>query len=95
MCSSDLPTIAESGVPGYELAVQYGLFAPARTPPSIVTSLNREVAAIVAGADVREKLAADGGEPPAPHTPSEMAAALARDVARWDRFFKSTTIRFD
>ncbi len=56
----DLPTVAETGVPGYEVSTWFALFAPAATPQDIVQRLNREFAAALADADIREKLVAQG-----------------------------------
>jgi len=56
----DLPTVAETGVPGYEVSTWFALFAPAATPQEIVQRLNREFAAALADADIREKLMAQG-----------------------------------
>ena len=56
----DLPTVAETGVPGYEVSTWFALFAPAATPESIVQRLNREFAVALADADIRDKLMAQG-----------------------------------
>ena len=59
----DLPTVAESGVPGYDVNPWYGLFAPAGTPRAIVERINRDVARILAQPDVRQRFATLGAEP--------------------------------
>ena len=78
----DLPTVAESGVPGYEAGLWYGFVGPARMPPEIVQRLNTEIAAILALPDTREKLASQGVDARST-TPEEFARILASDVARW------------
>jgi len=78
----DLPTVAESGVPGYEASLWYGFVGPARMPPEIVQRLNTEIAAILALPDTREKLASQGVDARST-TPEEFARILAADVARW------------
>lgn len=91
----DLPTVSEAGVPGYELSVAYGFFAPAGTPSAVVLLLNREAGQIMNGAEMKEKLAAEGAEAPAPHTPAQFGELIAKDIVRWDKFFRTTPIKFD
>jgi tripartite-type tricarboxylate transporter receptor subunit TctC len=76
------PTIAASGLPGYDASAWYGVLAPARVPAEIVARLNREINAILRTADVREKLAAQGADV-AGSTPEEFAAILRRDLQKW------------
>lgn len=78
----DLPTVAESGVPGYEASLWYGFVGPARMPPEIVQRLNTEIVAILALPDTREKLASQGVDARST-TPDEFARILTADVARW------------
>ena len=78
----DLPTVAESGLPGYEASLWYGFVWPARMPPEIVQRLNTEIAAILALPDTREKLASQGVDARST-TPEEFARILTADVARW------------
>ena len=87
----DVPTVAESGVPGYEFFTWYGLLAPAGTPPTIVTRLNEETAKFVAARETREKLAADGLEP-LRSSPGEFAAYIRREVATWARVVKASGV---
>ena len=79
----ELPAIAET-FPGYETRIWYGLVAPARTPPAVVTRLHDIVAAILARPDVRAKLAGLGLEP-APLPPDEFAAFIKLEIAKWTR----------
>ena len=58
-----LPTVAESGVPGYEASIWYGYVAPARTPRPVIDRLQREIAGVVNAPDVRQALVAQGNEP--------------------------------
>lgn len=80
-----LPTLASSGVPGYESDVWYGVLAPARVPADIVARLHRELNALLRTADVREKLAAQGaaGAEVAGSTPEAFAALLRREIQKW------------
>ncbi len=77
-----VPTIAESGVPGYDATQWYGVLAPAGTPRDIVMKLNAEMKKALALPDVREKLAADGTVPVG-NTPEEFAAHIKAEIARW------------
>jgi tripartite-type tricarboxylate transporter receptor subunit TctC len=78
----DLPTVAESGVPGYEAASWYGVLAPAKTPRTIVTKLNSEIVRIAQSVEVRERLASDGADPGG-NSPDEFGAYIRRELARW------------
>ena len=88
----DLPTIAEAGVPGYYSDTWFGLVTPAGTPKEVVDKLNREVGKILAQADVKEKLSAQGIEPSAT-TPAEFAALIKTDLARWDKVIRDSGAR--
>lgn len=87
----NVPTVAESGVSGYELSPWYGLLAPAGTPAEIVSRLNAEVVRAMRSGDMIEKLAALGAEPETT-TPEEYAARLRNDVARWREVIRSAKI---
>jgi tripartite-type tricarboxylate transporter receptor subunit TctC len=80
----DLPTVAESGLPGYEAGLRYGLVAPAGTPRAIVDRLNKELRLALAADDVRQRLAADGAET-LPSTPEEYAADIDREETTWSK----------
>ena len=78
----DLPTVAESGVPGYEASLWYGFVGPARLPPEIVHRLNSEIGAALGAPEVRERLASQGVDARS-STPDEFARLLASDLKRW------------
>jgi tripartite-type tricarboxylate transporter receptor subunit TctC len=80
----DLPTVAESGLPGYEAALRYGLVAPAGTPRAVVERLNKELRVALAADDVRQRLATDGAEV-LPSTPEEYAADIDREETTWSK----------
>ncbi len=90
----DLPTIAEAGMPGYETASWYGVLAPAGTPKPIVDLLNREIARAVQLPDVRERMLSEGAEP-AGGSPTEFAAHIKRELARWSQVIKQARIKLD
>ena len=90
----DIPTIAESGYPGFEASVWYGLFAPAQTPAAIVTRLNEEVLKAVGQADVREKLAGLAIETLG-GSPSELATSVRTAIPVWAKLVKDAGIKAD
>jgi tripartite-type tricarboxylate transporter receptor subunit TctC len=90
----DVPTVGESGLPGFEAAVRYGLLAPAGTPRPIIERINAELRAIVSGDETRTRIAAQGGEPLIT-TPEEYAADIEREQAKWGRLIKQLGLRVE
>jgi tripartite-type tricarboxylate transporter receptor subunit TctC len=90
----DLPTIAESGLPGFEAVLHYGLMAPAGTPQDVIGRLARELRAAVSEPDVKARILADGGDP-LPSTPEEYAADIAREEPKWSALIKKLGLRVD
>jgi tripartite-type tricarboxylate transporter receptor subunit TctC len=90
----DLPTIAESGLPGFEAVLHYGLMAPAGTPAPIIGRLNRELRAAVNDPQVRERILADGGDPLS-STPQEYAADIEAEVPKWSALVKKLGLRVE
>jgi tripartite-type tricarboxylate transporter receptor subunit TctC len=84
----DVPTVAESGVPGYEYATWYGLFTPADTPRAVIARLNEAVAAALKNPELAQSLAAQGSEPN-PTTPDELARFVKSEHDRWSRVVKA------
>jgi len=78
----DIPTVAESGLPGYQADAWYGVLVPARTPTEIVQRLNREVHAVLKTPDFRSRVAAQGAEVTG-STPDEFAAFMRLEIAKW------------
>ena len=78
----DIPTVAESGIPGFEAFLWYGIVAPAQTPPDIVQTLGREIAAVMKLPEIRERLIALGSEP-AESGPDSFAAFIKSEAAKW------------
>ena len=78
----DVPTLAEAGVPGYEVDGWYGLLAPKNTQSAIIRRFNSELAAVVAIDEVKERLLAAGVDARV-STPEEFQARIVKDVARW------------
>ena len=90
----DVPTIAEAGVPGYEVDGWYGLLAPAATPPAIIARLNRDLTATVTTAEMKERLLAAGIDA-RPSTPAEFHERIARDITRWAEVVKKARITIE
>jgi len=88
----ELPTIAEAGLPGYELGSWYGLLAPANTPPEIVRTLHRDTIKGLAGNDLKDQFAALGAEPIG-STPEAFTTTLQRDLAKWAKVAKAANVR--
>ncbi len=85
----DLPTIAESGLPGYEMLNWLGLFAPAGTPRAVVERLSAEVIRIVRLPEVSERLNAQGAEP-APLATEEFTAFVKSEIEKWSKVVAAT-----
>jgi tripartite-type tricarboxylate transporter receptor subunit TctC len=90
----DVPTVAEAGVPGYEVLQWYGVLAPAATPREIVNVLNRAVVQTLQDAKIRERIVADGGEPVG-NSPEHFAAVLRSDHQKWGEVIRKAGIRVD
>lgn len=88
----ELPTVAESGVPGYAADNWYGLLAPRKTPPAILGLLSKHVSAILNTDDVRERLTSLGFES-APSTPAQFSGYLRAEIRKWSRVMKEAGIR--
>jgi len=90
----EIPTLAEAGVPGYAVSGWYAMFAPAKTPAAIVTTLNRETVAVLQSPEVRQRFAADGSMVVA-STPAQLAEHVRQDVAKWAKLVSAANIRLD
>jgi tripartite-type tricarboxylate transporter receptor subunit TctC len=87
-----LPTVAESGLPGFEALVWYGLVGPRGMPDAVVRQVNTEVSRLLNLAEVRERFAALGATP-TPGTPADFSAQIRRDYDKWAKVIKSAGIR--
>jgi tripartite-type tricarboxylate transporter receptor subunit TctC len=90
----DVPTLAESGLPGFEVGSWQGVFAPAGTPPEIVKRLNMEIVKILKLPDVSEKLVGLGAEPVG-NTPEEFTAFVKAEVVKWADVVKKSGAKVD
>lgn len=90
----DVPTVAEAGIPGYEVVGWYGFVAPAGTPKPIVDSLYREIVRILGRPDVKETLLKAGAEPVG-NSPEEFAAFIKSETTRWNKVIKDAGIELN
>mgnify|MGYP003350796357 CR=1 FL=1 len=90
----DIPTVAESGVPGFDYVTWYAMYAPANTPRVIVILLNGEVAKMLADKELSTRLAAQGAEP-SPGTPEQLGRYQREEQERWRKVIKSAGIKLD
>lgn len=88
----DIPTIAEGGLPGYELGSWYGMFAPARTPQSIVRRLHQEIVKAIADPGIKAQLVALGAQGVG-STPEEFRAVLRADIAKWAQVAREANVK--
>ena len=88
----DLPTAAESGLPGYEAIGWFGMLVPAGTPPAVVAKLSADANRVLAEADVRTKMLSVGAEPSG-NTPEEFARFIRADQAKWSRLMAERGIK--
>jgi tripartite-type tricarboxylate transporter receptor subunit TctC len=88
----DIPTVAESGVPGYEVAVWFGVVAPAGTPREIIQKLNAEVLKILAMPDVRERFLSQGVEPVG-STPEQFGEHIKSQMAKWGKVVQDAGVK--
>ena len=90
----ELPTVAESGAPGYEAALWYGFMAPARTPRVIVDKLHREIAAIVRVPEMRQMLVSQGNDVIL-NTPEAFAQLIKADAQKWGAVGKRLGVKLE
>ena len=90
----DVPTVAESGLPGFDVTSWYGIVTRAGTPPAIVHQIQRDMAAALAEEDVRTKLAGLGLEPDG-STPEAFAAKIQREAQKWGDIVRKAGIKVE
>ncbi len=90
----DLPTLSESGLPGYEVSGWFGIFAPTGTPQAIIDAVSASVAKAVKDPQVQKALAAEG-DTPIGNTPSEFAKEVQADVVKWRKVIKDGNIEME
>jgi tripartite-type tricarboxylate transporter receptor subunit TctC len=88
----DVPTFAESGLPGYEVNGWYGMLAPARTPRNTIAALNGALRQSLEDSDTRARFAANGLDP-MPNSPDEFATLIRSEVAKWGKVIRAAGIK--
>ena len=90
----ELPTVAESGLPGYEATAWFGVLAPAATPPQIIARLNAAIVKIAHAREMQERLPAEGADAVG-NTPEQFAQIIRNDIAKWAKVVKASGARAD
>jgi tripartite-type tricarboxylate transporter receptor subunit TctC len=88
----NLPTIAESGLPGYDVSLWWGFFAPVKTPRPVIERLNAEINKILVTDEIKKRFA-DFGAEPTPATPEAFTAMFKAEIARWVKVVKEANIK--
>ncbi|MCE9640005.1 MAG: tripartite tricarboxylate transporter substrate binding protein [Betaproteobacteria bacterium] len=89
-----VPTVAEAGVPGYEISLWFGMLAPAGVPKPVVAKIHREVAGILKLPDVKERLTNLAAEPVG-NSPEEFEALIKSEITKWDKVIREAGIKVD
>ena len=92
LLAPELPTIAQSGYPGFEADTWYGMLAPAGTPAPLIAQVNGAVARLLLQADLKERLAREGAQP-AGGTPAQFGAFIRSEIAKWAQVVRAANIR--
>jgi tripartite-type tricarboxylate transporter receptor subunit TctC len=90
----DVPTVAEAGVPGYDMVLWFGILAPAGTPSAVVNAIHRETANILKAPDVKSRLATQGADPVG-STPDQFDAFIKSEIAKWTKVVKENGLKVD
>jgi tripartite-type tricarboxylate transporter receptor subunit TctC len=90
----EVPTLAESALPGFEVTNWIGIFAPAGTPAEIVTKLNAEIMRILRLPDVQARLATEGARF-RPTTPEQFGAFVKAEISKWSKVIRDAGVRAD
>jgi tripartite-type tricarboxylate transporter receptor subunit TctC len=90
----EVPTVAEAGLPDFDVTTWYGLLAPAGTPRPIVARLNAEIVRVMNAPELKERLAAMAAEPRTT-TPEEFAAYIGEEIAKWGDVVRKAGLRAD
>ena len=90
----NIPTIAESGIKGFEANTWFGFVAPAGTPPNVISELNKNINQVLKQPDVRARLMNEGGDVLG-GTPEQFSSVLAKDIAHWGKIVKDSGTKLD
>lgn len=92
--AAELPTMGEAGLPGFEVSAFFGFMAPAGVPQAIIAKLHREIVAIMALPDMRERFVAQAAEPVG-NRPDEYAAFIQAEIVKWAKVVKEAGLKVD
>lgn len=90
----EAPTVAESGLPGFDVTSWYGMFGPAAMPRDLIGKVNADLAAVLGSTDIKERLASSGAEP-AHTSPEELGRLVREEVAKWAKVVADSGARVD
>jgi tripartite-type tricarboxylate transporter receptor subunit TctC len=90
----EAPTVAESGLPGFDVTSWYGMFGPAAMPREVIGKVNADIAAVLGAADIKERLASSGAEP-AHTSPEELGKLVREEIAKWAKVVADSGARVD
>jgi tripartite-type tricarboxylate transporter receptor subunit TctC len=88
----DIPTVAESGIPGYDVTNWFGVSAPAKTPRAIVERLHGEIVRALNSPDLRERLTSQGADPVG-STPEQFTAFIQNEIVKWAKVIQAAGIK--
>lgn len=88
----EVPTVAESGLPGYSAATWFAVLAPAQTPPAVIAKLNKDINAVLARPEVKAAFAADGTEP-AGGTPEQLRESMRSGIKQWGQLVRNLGVK--
>ena len=92
--AADIPTVAESGYPGFEADTWYGMLAPAKMPPALVNQINAAVVKMLTQPDFKERLAHEGAQP-AGGTPAQFAAYIKMEIEKWAKIVRMAKVKIE
>jgi tripartite-type tricarboxylate transporter receptor subunit TctC len=90
----DAPTVAEGGLPGFDVTSWYGMFGPAAMPKDLIAKANTDIAGVLAAPDIKERLASSGADP-APTTPEDLGKLVRAEVAKWAKVVADSGAKVD
>jgi tripartite-type tricarboxylate transporter receptor subunit TctC len=88
----DVPTVAESGIPGFEVTTWYGFAAPAKAPRAIVDYFNGEIVKALNAPDMKERLVSQGADPVG-NTPEQATAHVVKEIEKWTKVIRGAGIK--
>lgn len=87
-----VPTVAESGLPGFDVTSWYGMFTPANTQAAVIAKLNRDLGEVLVAADIKERFAAMGADPSVMR-PDEFTSFVRNEISKWEKVIKAAGIK--